>query len=156
MSTTRSAREPRPTSPFSPESLGAGAGVRDEERGDHGRDGDHDGPLLVMTREDERDRGEHRTLADAIGRGVDEGSERGGLAAHARERSVEDVEQRADDEDACRQPVDEQRVRRFSNGTRIAAARQSETPVAVSTFGVMPVRARPVTERLASERAPSV
>jgi len=56
-------------------------------------------------------------------------------------------------------PAASQKNRSFpwsSNGTKTAAARQSETPVAVRTFGVMPVRARLVTERLASERAPLV
>jgi hypothetical protein len=38
----------------------------------------------------------------------------------------------------------------------MAAARQSETPVVVRMFGVTPVRASLVTERLASERAPVV
>jgi hypothetical protein len=37
-----------------------------------------------------------------------------------------------------------------------AAARQSVTPAAVSTFGVIRVRARLVTERLARVRAPVV
>jgi hypothetical protein len=74
------------------ERLGAGTRVGDEEGADDGRDGDHDRPLLSVAGEDERDRGEHRALADAVGRGVDEGAERGGLAAHASESAVEDVE----------------------------------------------------------------
>ena len=93
------------------ERLGAGAGVRDEEGADDRRDRDDDGPVLAVAREDERDRGEHRALADAVGRGVDERAERGRLAAHAGECAVEDVEQRADDEDGGGEPVDEQRVR---------------------------------------------
>src|SRR5689334_24898521 len=39
------------------ESFGAGAGVRDEERADDGRDGDHDSPIVVVTGEHARDRG---------------------------------------------------------------------------------------------------
>src|SRR5512133_3569055 len=82
------------------ERLGAGARVGDEEGADDRRHRDHNRPLLAMAGEDERDRGEHRALADAVGGGVDEGAERGGLAAYASERAVEDVEQRANDEDA--------------------------------------------------------
>src|SRR5215470_13256119 len=53
------------------ERLGAGARVRDEERADDCRNGEHDGPVLPVTREDERDCSEHRTLAYAVGGGVD-------------------------------------------------------------------------------------
>src|SRR5438045_4440761 len=89
------------------ERLGAGARVGDEERPDDRPHRDHDCPLLSVAGEDERDRGEHRALADSVGRRVDERAERGGLAAYASERAVEDVEQRADDEDAGGEPVDE-------------------------------------------------
>src|SRR5215470_6177299 len=92
------------------ERLGAGARVRDEERADDCRNGEHDGPVLPVTREDERDCSEHRTLAYAVGGGVDERAERSRLAAHAGECTVEDVEQRAHDEDEGCEPVDEQRV----------------------------------------------
>src|SRR5438876_3568457 len=76
---------------FQSERLGASARVRDEERADDRRNGEHDGPVLPVTREDERDRGEHRTLADPVGRGVDEGAERSRLAAHTSECAVQDV-----------------------------------------------------------------
>ena len=63
MTTTRSAREPMPTSPRRPSASALRAGVGDEERaGDRGdRDGDED--VVVLPREDERDRGEHEALA---------------------------------------------------------------------------------------------
>src|SRR5215471_15464369 len=52
------------------ERLGLGAGVRDEEGADHRGYGEHDGPLHAVAREDECNRREHRSLADAVGRGV--------------------------------------------------------------------------------------
>src|SRR5215831_17554142 len=54
------------------ERLGLRACVRDEERADDRRDGEHDGPVLPMAREHERDRGEHGALAHAVRRRVDE------------------------------------------------------------------------------------
>ena len=108
-----------------------------------------------MLGEDECDRGEHRALADAVGRRVEERAERRRLAADAGERAVEDVEQRADDEDPGREPVDEPRVpvlERDEDG-----GRETERDAGVvRTFGVTRVRARPVTERLARERDPVV
>ncbi len=150
ITTTRSAREPMPTSPRRPERLGAGAGVRDEKRaGDRGhRDRDEDVPAVA--REDVGDRGEHEALADAVGRRVEEGAERRRLAAGAGECAVEDVEDRADDEDEGREPVE----RRGRCGPRRARGstrpRTAATPVAVSAFGVTRVRARPEIERVAS------
>src|SRR5215211_6253758 len=85
MTTTRSAREPIPTSPRSPS------------------------PSAVA-REHERDRGQHETLADAVGGRVEEGAERRRLAAGARERPIEDVEQRADDDDDGAEPEEEDLV----------------------------------------------
>ena len=110
MTTTRSAREPRPTSPRRPSAsaFARAYGTRKE-------------PATAATvkttavsfpraGEDERDRGEHRTLADAVGGRVEEGAERRRLAAGPRQRAVEDVEDGADDEDARAEPVEEELV----------------------------------------------
>src|ERR671935_1876269 len=92
------------------EHLRARAGVADEERAGHGGEGQADADEVVVAREDERDRAEHHTLADAVGGRVEEGAERRALAARPRERPVEDVEDRADDEDAGAEPVEEELV----------------------------------------------
>ena len=123
MMTTRSAREPKPDVGTQAESLGLRARVGDEERSDHRGDRDDDRPALPLLGEDERDRGEHRALADTIRRRVEERPERRRLPADSRERSVEDVEDRADDEDPGREPVDEPRVpvlERDEDGSREA------------------------------------
>ena len=55
-------------------------------------------------------------LADAVCRRVDEGAEWRRLASHTGQRAVEDVEQRADDEDAGSEPIDEQLARPVFEG----------------------------------------
>src|SRR5581483_1718179 len=92
------------------ERLGLRTDVGNEERaGDRG-DREDDRRVVGSAGEDERDRREHRSLADAVRRRVEERAERGGLATRAGERPVEDVEDRADDEDRRSDPVDEDRV----------------------------------------------
>jgi len=84
--------------------------VRHEEgAGDRG-DREHDRNVVAGPREDERNRCEHRALADAVGRGVEEGAEHGRLPADPRERAVENVEDRADDEDSGAEPVEKELV----------------------------------------------
>src|SRR5919109_2421574 len=92
------------------ERLGAGARVAHEEGAGDGCEGEPDADEVVVAREDERDRAENDALADAVGRRVEEGAERGPLAARARERPVEDVEDRAHDEDSGAEPVEEDLV----------------------------------------------
>ncbi len=109
MTTTRSAREPIPTSPRRPRPP-PWRGCR--RRGTSLR---RPPPRPPRTRggragEDVGDRGEHEALADAVGGRVEERAERRRLAAGARERAVEDVEERPDDEDGRRDPVQEDLV----------------------------------------------
>src|SRR5919199_6449281 len=92
------------------ERLGASAGVADEERARDGPEGEADADEIVVPGEDERDRAEDDALADAVGGRVEEGAEGRALAARPRERAVEDVEDRADDEDAGAEPVEEDLV----------------------------------------------
>src|SRR4051812_18854788 len=89
------------------ESLGARTGVGDEDRAGDCGDGHRDEDVVAVAREDERDRREHASLADPVGRRVEEGAERGRLAAFAGERAVEDVEERADHEDEGAGPVED-------------------------------------------------
>src|SRR5207302_2679099 len=93
-----------------PERLRLRARVTNEERAGDGGDGRAEGELVAMTREDQRDRAEHRTLPDAVGRRVEERSKRRRLAAGPGECAVEDVEDRADDEHGGAEPVEEQVV----------------------------------------------
>src|SRR5918995_1586498 len=79
--------------------------VRNEEGAAERRDGERERELLAVAHEDERDRAEHHSLADAVERRVEEAAERGLLATRPRERAVEDVEDRADDE---REPAEEE------------------------------------------------
>ena len=81
-----------------PHRLGLRARVTHEERaGDRGEcERERDG--MVVPVEDQRDRAEHRALADPVCRRVEECAERRRLAARAGERAVEDVEDRAEDE----------------------------------------------------------
>src|SRR3954447_4055285 len=92
------------------EGLRAGAGVGDEQRTGDRRDGDDDEDLLPVDREDVGDRSEHEELADAIGGRVEERAEDGRLAPGAGERAVEDVENRAGDEDRRAEPEEQQLV----------------------------------------------
>ena len=66
--------------------------------------------VAAVAREDVRDRGEHEALADAVGGRVEERAEGRRLAAGAGERAVEDVEDRAGDEDGRAEPEEEQLV----------------------------------------------
>src|SRR5438270_11307942 len=93
-----------------PERLCARARVADEERAGDGGEGEADPDEVVVAREDERDRAEDDALADPVGGRVEEGAEGRPLPARPRERSVEDVEDRADDEDAGAEPVEEDLV----------------------------------------------
>src|SRR3989440_6450990 len=92
------------------ESLGARACVADEERPGDGGEREADADEVVVTREDERDRAENDAFADPVGRRVEKRSEGCPLPAGPRERPVEDVEDRADDEDAGGEPVEEDLV----------------------------------------------
>ena len=109
ITTTRSAREPRPTSPRRPSAsaLARVYGTRNEPAT----------AAIVKTtatslpaRAKTSPIAASMALADAVGRGVEEGAERRGLPAGARERPVEDVEDRADDEDHRAEPVEEDLV----------------------------------------------
>ena len=110
ITTTRSAREPSPTSPRRPSASAFARAYGHEEGAGDRDDREDDRDVVSGAREDERDRSEHRALADAVGGRVEEGAERRRLPAGARERAVEDVEDRADDEDARAEPVEEELV----------------------------------------------
>ena len=69
-----------------------------------------DRDVVPLAGQDEPDRRQHRALADPVGGRVEEGAERRRLPADARERPVEDVEDRADDEDGRAEPVEEDLV----------------------------------------------
>ncbi len=104
-STTRSARPIRPALPSSPRASARARVYEIEERGDERDEHGDDRPGVAVAREHERGRAQHGALGDAIGGRVDEGAERRGLAARARERAVEDVDDRADQEDGGRRDV---------------------------------------------------
>src|SRR2546425_49672 len=106
ITTTRSAREPIPTSPRRP-SPSAFARVSDEERARDRRERERERDSVVVPVEDERDCAEHRALADPVGGGVEERAERRRLPAGAGERAVEDVEDRADHEQRSADPVEQ-------------------------------------------------
>src|SRR6185312_14718388 len=80
------------------ERLGAGAGVGDHQRGEHGDDDGGGGDALAVQREIAGYGGEHDPLLDAVERGVEEGAERGALAGHPRVAPIEGVHDGADDE----------------------------------------------------------
>ena len=92
----------------------------------------------------------------AVGRRVEERAERRRLAAGPGERAVEDVEDRPGDEERRAEPVEEVLVAVLEQRRATEATAQSVTPLAVSAFGVTRVRARPLIDRVASERAPVV
>jgi len=110
ITTTRSAREPKPTSPRRPSASAFAARVTDEERSRDRRDRRAERDLIAVAREDQRDRAEHRSLPDAVSRRVEEGAERRGLASGSSERTVENVEDRADDEDERAEPIEKELV----------------------------------------------
>ena len=72
-------------------------------------DGD-ESDVVALAREHEPDRGEHRRLAEAVERRVEERAEDGPLARRPGERAVEDVGDRADDEEDAAEPEEELRV----------------------------------------------
>src|SRR5215213_4484330 len=90
-----------------PERLRTRPRVADEERARDRRDRQRERPFPPVASEDECDRAEHAGLADAVGGRVHERAEGRALAALARERPVEDVEQRPDDEHDGAQPEEE-------------------------------------------------
>ena len=110
ITTTRSAREPRPTSPRRPSASAFARtyGTRNEPA--TATTVKTTAVSLPARAKTSADRCEHRALADAVGRRVEERAERRRLPAGARERAVEDVEDRADDEDAGTEPVEEELV----------------------------------------------
>jgi len=110
ITTTRSAREPRPHVPAEAERLGLGPHVRHEEGAGDADDREHNRCVVAVPCEDERDCSEHRALTDTVGRRVEEGAEDGRFSADTRERPVEDVEDRAEHEDAGAEPVEEELV----------------------------------------------
>src|SRR5437588_5045623 len=105
-----------------PERLRARAGVADEERARDGGEREADADEVAVASEDERDRAEDDALADPVGGRVEEGAEGRPLPARPRERSVEDVEDRADDEDAGAEPVEEDLVSALKKTSTAAAA----------------------------------
>ena len=106
-------------------------------------------PSRAVTGEHERDRAEHEALADAVGRGVDEGAEGRGLTAAAGERAIEDVDESTR---PGRRSLRRTSPRRY---TSTAAATLSEKPSAVSWFGVTALSTRH-PDRAARERARAV
>src|SRR5437660_6456187 len=90
--------------------LGLRAGVRNEERAGDCRDTEHDGDVIARAREDQRDRCEHEALADAVRERIEKRTEWRRLVALSGERPVEDVEDRTDDEESRREPVEEELV----------------------------------------------
>ena len=112
--TTRSARPAETHVALEPQRLCAGARVADEERSARERrEREGERGLVPVPREDEPDRAEHERLADPVGGRVDEGAERRRLAAGAGECAVEDVEDRAEQEQHGADPEVEQLVAVF-------------------------------------------
>jgi hypothetical protein len=90
---------------FQPQRFRPGARIADEERSARERrEGEGERGLVPVAREDEPDGAEHERLPDAVGGRVDEGAERRRLAAGAREGAVEDVEDRAEQEEGGAEP----------------------------------------------------
>src|SRR3954447_12306659 len=81
-----------------PERLGAGPGVGDHQRAEHGDDAHRGGEILAGGGEVAGDRGEHDSLLDPVQGRVEEGTEERPLARHARVATVERVHNRAEDE----------------------------------------------------------
>ena len=75
------------------------------------------------------------------------------LAAGAGERAVEDVEDRARDEERRAEPVEEDLVAVLEEDDDRRGERRGATPVVVSAFGVTRVRASPTIERDGERRA---
>ena len=111
------------------ERLGAGAGVGDHQRGEHGDDDRGDRQVVAAAGELVGDGGEHDALLDAVERRVEEGAERRALARHPRVAAVERVANRADDE---RDPAQQVVVL----PTSTAATTHSANPVSEIAFGV--------------------
>src|SRR6185437_16539768 len=98
------AHVPSQTECFSPR-----ARVTDEEGAGDACKSEREGDRMIVSVKDEGDCAEHRSLADAIGGGVEECAERRCLPAGARKRTVQDVEDRPDDERQGAGPVEEPR-----------------------------------------------
>src|SRR4051812_23007888 len=92
------------------ERFGLRADVGDEEGAGDRDDREERREVVAAPREHVADGCEHRALADAVGCRIEEGTERRRLPAGARERTVEDVEDRADHEDDRGEPVEEDLV----------------------------------------------
>jgi hypothetical protein len=90
--------------------LGLRARVRNEEGTGDRRDAEDDGDVVAGAREHEGDCREHEPFADPVGERVEELAERRRLVALTGERAVEDVEDRADDEERRTKPVEEELV----------------------------------------------
>ena len=104
-STTRSARPMRPALPSRPRASARARVYETRNDATSATNTGDDRPGVAVAREHERDRAQHGALGDAIGGRVDEGAEDRGLAAGARERAVQDVDDRADQEDGGRRDV---------------------------------------------------
>ena len=82
-----------------PERLRLGARVAHEERADERHEDASQRDLVALIREHDRDRAQDQPLRQAVGGRVEEPAERRQLAVRAGQRAVEDVEDRARDED---------------------------------------------------------
>src|SRR5919201_869447 len=109
-----------------PERLRARTGVADEERAGDGGEGEADADEVAVARKDERNRAEDDAFADAVGGRVEEGAEGRPLPARPRERAVEDVEDRADEEHENGRGDAESDPRRGERVRRDASAREPE------------------------------
>ena len=107
MRTTRSTREPKPTSRAEPERLGLRARVRDEERSDHGGERRDERDLVPVAHEDEPDGSQHGGLAEPVERRVEERAEDRSLARGPSQRAVEDVGDGAHHEQKAAEPEEE-------------------------------------------------
>ena len=79
--------------------LGAGAKVRRHERAGQGGDDCDQCDLITITRKHERNGAEHDGLGEAIENRVEHGAARAGFAAGTRHGTIEDVEDRANQEE---------------------------------------------------------
>ena len=104
---------------------------------------------------DEADRGEHRRLAETVERGVEERAEHGALARRPGERAVEDVGDRADDEEDAAEPEEELRVALLEADEHGADEAERDAAI-VSMSGVSFVFATPCIERCRICRAACV
>src|SRR2546423_3630470 len=128
---------------FEADQLGLRPGVGDEEGAGDRCDADGDADVVSGAREHEGDRGEYEALADPVRERVEKLAERRRLVTLPGERTVEDVKDRAGDEEHRGEPVEEELVavlernhdrggdaeENASRGQRIRAhARARDTP----------------------------